>query len=84
MRRVKPLIVTLAATAAIAGGGAAIASAATSGTTSSSTSTTAPTHTTTTAPGRSNPAPSPGKGGTGHHCTNMGAGPASGSTSSAY
>ena len=84
MRRIKPLLVTLAATAALAGGGAAIASAATSGTTPGSTSTTTPPHTTTTTPGPGHPAPSQGNGGTAHHCPNMGSAPANGSSSSAY
>ena len=84
MRSIKPLLVTLAATAAIAGGGAAIASAATSGTTTGSTSATTPAQTTTTAPSRSRPAPSQGNGGATHHCPNMGSGAASGSSSRAY
>jgi len=84
MRRVKPLLVSIAATAAIAGGGAAIANAATSGTTTGSTSKTPPSHTTTTTPGRSNPAPSQGQGGASHHCPNMGTAPSNGSASSAY
>lgn len=79
MRRIKPLLVTLAATAALAGGGAAIASAATSGTSTGSTSATTPPHTTTTTPGRTNPAPS--QGNSGHHCPNMGSAPSSGSSS---
>jgi hypothetical protein len=81
MRRIKPLLVTLAATAAIAGGGAAIANAATSGTTGSTSATTP--HTT-TPQGQSHPAPSPGTGGTAHHCPNMGSAPANGASSSAY
>ena len=84
MRRMKPLLVTLVATAALAGGGAAIASATTSGTTTGSTSTTPPAHTTTTAPGRSNPAPSQGKSGNAHHCPNMGAASNSGASISAF
>ena len=85
MRRIKPLLVTLAATAALAGGGAAIASAATSGTTPGSTSTTTPPHTTTTTPGPGHPAqPQGNNGGTAHHCPNMGSAPANGSSSSAY
>lgn len=84
MRTIKPLLVTLAATAAIAGGGAAIADAATSGTTTGSTSASTPAQTTTTAPGRANPAPSQGNGGGTHHCPNRGAAPTSGSTPSAY
>ena len=83
MRKIKPLLVTIAATAAIAGGGAAIANAATSGTTGS-TSTTTPPPTTTTTPRPGHPAQPQGNGGTNHHCPNMGAAPSNGSTTSAY
>ena len=78
MRRIKPLFVMLAATAAIAGGGAAIANAATSGTTGS-TSATPHAQTTTTAPPSNH---AQGNSGTAHHCPNMGSAPASGSPAS--
>jgi len=84
MRRIKPLLVPVAATAAVAGGGAAIASADTPGTTSGTTTATTAAPTTTTAPPRIHPGPSQGNGGATHHCPNMGSGTASGSSSSAY
>jgi uncharacterized membrane protein len=82
MRRLKPLLVTIAATAALAGGGAAIATAATStSTTATSTSTgggasdtgTAPARTAPTAPRQgSSDAPPSRPGGSGsHNCPNM-------------
>ena len=97
MRSTKPLLMAVAATAAIAGGGAAIANAATSGTTTSgtttsgtttsdttsaTTATTAP-RTTTTSPGQSRPAPSQGNNGGTRHCPHGGNGPANG-TARAY
>ena len=74
MRRLKPLLVTIAATSALVGGGAAIANAATSTSStsgSSTTTSTAPARTAPTAPGQGNHA-RPGKSGSGsHNCPNM-------------
>jgi hypothetical protein len=76
MRRLKPLLVTVALTGAIAGGGAAIANAATStsSTTGSATTTsTAPARTAPTAPTQGSHAPPARSGGSGsyHSCPNM-------------
>jgi len=74
MRRLKPLLATIAATSALAGGGAAIANAATSTRAtsgSSATKSTAPARTATTAPGQGSHT-SPGRSGSGpHNCPNM-------------
>jgi len=74
MRRLKPLLVTIAATSALVGGGAAIANAATSTSStsgSSTTTSTAPARTAPTAPGQGNHA-RPGNSGSGsHNCPNM-------------
>jgi hypothetical protein len=66
MRRLKPLLTTLAVTGALVGGGAAIASAATSSSTTSNTATTS----TTAAPAQSQTAPAH-PGGSSHNCPNM-------------
>ena len=77
MRRLKPLLVTIAATSALVGGGAAIANAATSTSSTSSTNgsstttSTAPARTAPTAPGQGDHA-RPGNSGSGsHNCPNM-------------
>jgi len=77
MHRLKPLLVTIAATSVLAGGGAAIANAATSTSSTSSTSgsstttSTAPARTAPTAPRQGGHAPT-GKSGSGsHNCPNM-------------
>lgn len=79
MRRLKPLLTTLAVTGALAAGGAAIANAATSttpskkGTTGSGTTTTAPAHRPsrgTQPQGNAGSAPSSARSGS-HNCPNM-------------
>jgi hypothetical protein len=76
MRRLKPLLVTVALTGAIAGGGTAIANAATStssATGSATTTSTAPARTTPPAPTPGSHAPPARSGGSGssHNCPNM-------------
>jgi len=76
MRKLRPLLVTIAATAAVAGGGAAIATAATSSTATSggtTTTSTTPARTAPAAPGQGSGHAPPGRsGGSGsHNCPNM-------------